>query len=551
MRAITYSLLLAGMLFIAACAIRVPPTGGPEDRTPPKLLAALPDTFTTNFSAKTIEFEFDEYIQVNDLSNKLVVSPPLEKPPIAKLKGKKLVVELQEDLRPNTTYNFNFGGAIADVNEGTAMSDFSYVVSTGSFIDSLSIKGTVNNAFTGAPEKEVTILLYTENADSLPYKTKPAYFTKSNAAGMFSLNYIAPGSYKIFALKETNNNYLFDSDEELIGFIDTLINPVKAGNVTFRLFQPEKRKQKVMKNEFNPPGKALLLFNRPLKNFKLRYKDNLTDSLFYTPEIGKGKDSVTVWFNKKLPDTLNLIAFDNEPIDTLIFYNTKAARRIVRRGAEKPDTSLTFLPINIKGGKLNRNGGIVFRFNHPVDSIDFSKIKILSGTDAIAYTHTLEPTLKRLLTLNYPFTDETKYRIVFLKGAVRDMFGMKNDSLAIDFTLRPERDYGSLTLNITLPEKGGNYVLQLLNEKGEVLRDMPINQNQKIDFGILEPAVYSYRLIEDTNNNKVWDSGNYLKHIQPEVVFYSSEKPTIRAAWDLDTEWNLNKSGGNGAIKGK
>lgn len=541
-KALKYGLLICVVLFAAACAIRVAPTGGPKDETPPKLVSASPDTFSTNFNSNTIEFEFDEYFQLNDLSGRLVVSPPLEKAPIPKIKGKKLILELQEPLKPNTTYNFNFGNAIADVNENKAMAGFNYIISTGGYIDSLRTSGVVTNAYTGLPEKDVTVLLYKGIDDSLPYKEKPAYFAKTIDGGTFTIDYIAPGKYKMFALKETNNNYLVDSDDELIAFTDSLIDVGQNKTAALKLFQPIKSKQKLIKGEFKLPGKLTLRFNRPVKKLKVQNFFNPADTAFYITEPNPKQDSLTLWLTNKLADTLKYIISDEGvALDTIAFNNIRAVRRSGRNtSAVVVDTALTTNYLNLKGGKLDMGNKIVLRFNHPVDSIDFDKIKLLSEGSEVVYTSSLDTVLKRELTIKYLFKEEVNYKLEIPKGAIKDIFGFKNDTLNTAFTLKSERDYGNLTLTITLPDKGGNYLFNLLNAKGDVLKEMRINSSQKIDFGLLEPANYSFRLIEDLNNNGRWDTGNYFSHKQPEVVYYSTEKPNVRAAWELDAEWKLN-----------
>jgi hypothetical protein len=549
-----YTLGIIVLLTAAGCAIRVAPTGGAKDTKPPVLLKASPDTFSTNFSANTIEFEFDEYYQLNDLTNRLVISPPMEKAPIPKIKGKKLTLELQEPLKPNTTYNFNFGTAIADVNESNAMQDFRYVVSTGSYIDSLSATGTVNNAFTGAPEKDVTILLYGGTGDSLPYKEKPAYFAKTNDGGSYTLSYIAPGKYKIFAVKEANNNYLFDAEDEQVAFIDTLIDATKYPYVAFKLFKPERKKQKLLKKEFAMPGKLVLTFNKPVQNLKLSHLYSPADTGFYVTEYNKNRDSLTVWIKNIKTDSLRLVVFDDVAVDTLKLNNIRAIKKMGRGATPtKPDTTLGLSAANIQGGKLQRGNTLVLSLNHPADSVDFSKIKLFSDGLPITYTGTLDTETKRKITIVYPFSDEVSYKLKVEKNGAKDIFGFKNDSSSTAFTLRPERDYGTLALNLTLPEKGGNYVLQLLDNKGNVLKEQRVSQSQKVDYGLLEAGTYSYRLIDDVNNNGRWDTGNYLQHKQPEGVLYSSERPNVRGAWDLETEWDLGKPKGSprGSIKGK
>lgn len=529
------------LLLAAGCAIRVAPTGGEKDITPPKVLAATPDTFATNFNSKTIEIEFDEYFQVNDFGGKLVVSPPLEITPEYKIKGKKLILTLQDNLRPNTTYNFNFGTAISDINENTPLGNFNYVFSTGAFIDSLSVSGNVVNAFSLTAEKGVTVMLYTDTGDSLPYKNKPVYFAKTDDGGGFTLSYIAPGQYKIFVLKETNNNYLYDSEDEQIAFVDSLVQSEKKPALSFRLFQAPKKKQKLLKNTYTAPGKLVLLFNKPVQNFKLKNLNDSANTNFYVAEYNTKRDSLIVWFTKKTSDTLRLAVFDNGiAYDTLKIDARKKLKGTARSGAAPLDTMLRVTLPTIVSGKADRLGQIKLDFSHPVADINWDMIKLYSGTQAVAYKHEYTDSANRQVSIIYPFSDDTEYKLLAGKGAFTDVFGFKNDSLKSTFTLKPERDYGTMALNLTLPDSlGRTYILQLLNSKNEVLKEQVITRSQKIDYGFLAAGIYGFRLVIDENKNGKWDTGNYNEHTQPEVVLYSSEKPNIRAAWDLTVEWDL------------
>lgn len=539
-----YILIVACVTAWAGCAIRVAPSGGEKDTTPPKVLKATPDTFATNFNSKTIELEFDEYFQVNDLTNKLVVSPPLENVPETKIKGKKLIISLNNNLRPNTTYNFNFGAAIADINENTPMSNYNYVFSTGSYIDSLTVSGQVKNAFSQGVEKEVTVMLYTDTGDSLPYKSKPAYFAKTDDGGNFNLNYIAPGKYKLFALKETNSNYLYDAEDEQVAFVDTLVSSAKIAFVPLRLFKAEKKMQRLVKNTFAKPGKLTLVFNKPVSNFALTDLKDKDNTNFYITEYNTRRDSLTIWFTKPQKDTLRLAVIDNEPCDTITFYPNKK-NKTVDRGSSKNanvDTTLRVSTPFIVGGKAERGNTIELAFSHPVKDIVWSKVKLYSGTDTVPFKHVISDSVNRKATITYPFVEEVEYKLFAPKGAFTDIFGYVADTVKLPFTLKPERDYGTMQLNLTLPDGGtNNYILQLLNSKNEIVKEQLINKSQKIDYGLLLPGSYTFRLIDDSNKNGRWDTGNYLKHIQPETVLYSNEKPNVRSAWDMAVEWDLNK----------
>src|ERR1051325_4815498 len=218
-----FLLLILTILLLAACATQSVPTGGPKDVTPPKVMQSVPDSATTHFKGKTIDVELNEYVNLNNPLDQIIISPPLDKKPEIYLKGKHVIIEIKDTLRKNTTYTINFGNSIADLREGNVLTNYRLAFSTGAYVDSLIFKGKVENAYSGAPEKDVLVMLYNEHDDSVPIKKKPFYFAKTTADGSFLITNIATGHYKLFVLKDANNNYLFDQPSESIAFANALL----------------------------------------------------------------------------------------------------------------------------------------------------------------------------------------------------------------------------------------------------------------------------------------------------------------------------------------
>ncbi len=226
MKYINIIIYIAVLFGLSACATVGSPVGGPKDLDPPYVVSAVPDNYTTNFDANSFEITFNEFIQLKSVNQELLVSPPLQNRPEIREKGKSFEVVLREDsLRPNTTYTFFFGNAIADNNEGNLLPDYEYVFSTGSYIDSLSVKGRVLDAFTlKPPEDGVLVMLHSNLNDSAPYHTLPDFISRSNEEGYFSINNVRPDLYRLMALKDQNSNYLFDLPAEPVAFADSLVD---------------------------------------------------------------------------------------------------------------------------------------------------------------------------------------------------------------------------------------------------------------------------------------------------------------------------------------
>ncbi len=217
--------LLAGLIF-AGCAKVASLSGGPKDVDPPRVILARPTNYNTSFDQRRIEIYFDEFVQLKNATSEMVISPPLDNKPLIKLKGRSILIDLDNnELKKNTTYTINFGNAIVDNNEGNVLKNFEYVFSTREYLDSLSIKGNLLWAFDLLPPKEkVSVFLYDEYFDSVPYLKRPLYLARTDENGYFAINNIKDTTYKVFALKDANNNLLFDLPNEPIAFLDTTIH---------------------------------------------------------------------------------------------------------------------------------------------------------------------------------------------------------------------------------------------------------------------------------------------------------------------------------------
>jgi hypothetical protein len=210
------------LLFAGGCAQQGAPTGGPQDEDPPKVVKAIPQNYSANFKAKRIEITFDEYLDMGNFTQELVVSPPMETQPEVRMRRKTLIIEFEEALKEDVTYTFNFGEGIKDLNERNVLLNYEYVFSTGPTLDSLSVKGTLKNAFDlTIPESPINVMLYTELADTMPLKQIPYYVGRTDKEGNFAVNNLRAGIYKLFVLKDANNNFLFDLPTEQIAFLDT------------------------------------------------------------------------------------------------------------------------------------------------------------------------------------------------------------------------------------------------------------------------------------------------------------------------------------------
>jgi hypothetical protein len=526
--------LVIGCFLLSSCASKVTPTGGAKDVTPPKFLKAYPENFSVNFSSKEIVISFDEYIQGKDLEKQLVVSPIIKPAPEVKVKNKNLLIEINTPLLPNTTYTFNFGNAIVDNHEGNALDNFQYVFSTGAFLDSLSIKGKVEFAENLKTEKGIYVMLYRNNDDSLPLKSPPEYFAKTDTTGNFSINNIAQANYKIIALKDVDANYMFNSADEYIAYSDSTVYPSDSLSVKLSLFKEEPKTIFLKKSFFETKGKVVLAFNKPATAVQLNTLDNSILPV-QIKEFSVTKDTVTLWLKDTLTDSLHFTAReDTLVIDTVaLHYNKEAA---LLKTVSSPKLSIT---TNASAG-LNPNEKLLLEFSQPLYTDKILKDSITISEDSIPLKDInivfADSGINRKCYIDFKQKEKKSYKLYIPPGTFKSIYGLTNDTIKSNIALKSINELGSVTVKL----KGiteGNYLLQLLNDKDEVQTEKKITAEGNYSFELLDPMKYKLRLIDDKNNNSKWDTGNYLKKIQPEKVYYCKEELNIRANWDLEQEW--------------
>jgi hypothetical protein len=533
---VPYFLFAPLLFFVISCANQVAPQGGDKDLKPPKIVKSVPENFSTRFDSKKIQITFDEFIQLKDVNSQLIVSPPLSKTPETKIKQKTLIIEFNDTLRQNTTYTMNFGNAIMDNNEGNPLENFQYVFSTGTVLDSLKVSGKVENALDKKTDKGTLVMLYRTNEDSLPFKKHPDYFAKTNDKGLFQITNIAPAEYKIFALKESNADYIFDAPDESIGFSDTLIE-AGSKDIHLALFS-EKPKQHILKSFSEEPGKAIVIFAQPAPDLNYHFlSDSLKSDLAFIEE-SKNKDTIIFWYKNTNLDSLVLLFSNGKTIhDTVSIRLFKNEGKTFSRKKNVLGASMNFK--NGEAFDLNKN--VILNFNHPILKADLSKIRITEDSIPVTdFKADFNDSLKRILTIRHAWKEKSIYNIFIPPGTFTDLFGLSNDSIIASFKVRQLASYGTVTIKVKVPFKNVQYILQLIDEKETVYRTTIIHNDGEITYDFLEPKAYRFKVIEDINSNGEWDTGNYLKKIQPEKTSYYPDDITIRSNWDVDVSWTVN-----------
>lgn len=534
MRKIIYTIL--SLAIVSGCAKRGSPTGGPIDSIPPVLVNANPKLNSTNFDSEEIRLTFDEFVKLDKVQDQLIISPPVEKSAyeIKPLTGvtKKVFLKLIDTLDANTTYTINFGNSIKDNNENNPLTFFSYTFSTGETIDSLYVKGNISDAYDMVTDEYVSIHLYRIDStlnDSIIFNKRPTYISNSLDSTSYTFKNLRQGKYLIVAMKDVDNNYFFDPFYDKIGFIDSLITLPKDSIIDFKLFKEETEliwdKPHFLNSEkigFGYYGK--LDFN------KLVIDSSLPDSVEYTFTKAIEKDTIYLWLTKNSFDSLNfnLIEKDTTKLTTVKFDR-------------KRDTLIDSLSISAKTANvIHLRESFKLTSNIPIKKIEDSLISIKDiDSISVPFATLLNDNLDEI-DIKFEVSPSDNYRIFILPEAIRDIKGVTNDSLQFNLVSQALEDYGNIYLDV-IRNSQSKFILHLLNSSGDVIREYNnVNQNSTFNFDYIRPGKYTFRLIEDSNNNNVWDTGNYLKRVKPEPVYYFPSELEVRANWDLNETFDLN-----------
>ncbi|MBI9038239.1 MAG: Ig-like domain-containing protein [Bacteroidales bacterium] len=557
------------IILFSNCAHISSPTGGPKDTKPPMVVSYHPNNYSTNFTPQKVSVEFDEFIVLKDVNNQVIISPPLKEKPDFKIRGKSIVFNLDEELLENTTYTIFFGDAINDNHEGNILPNFEYVFSTGNTLDSLSVVGEVLNSFTLQPEEGVYIMLYEDFSDSVPLKERPLFLSKTTKNGKFFVNNLKNKKFKIFALRDNNNNYIYDLPNEQIAFSDTLISPeyieiikhdtlnadsLATENVEFDsifmdtiiqhyahlyLFEEIDSIQKVENATLLKKDKIEFVFRFPTTNAEIKPLNHDFDKNWKIEELSPQKDTLIIWLNNVDVDTIFFeVSDDGQIIDTNRIVLKKKEKE-KRRKKKEEESEKIIITSNVQNSFLELNRHCELWFPYPLKNYDFNEIIIQEDSIQITAEFIFPDSVKRNVFVDFDWKEESKYSILIPDSIFTDIQNLSNDTTIFDFKTKKMSDYGTLLLDITISDSCSQFIIQLLNDKENILREKIITKSELLKFEYLKAKSYRIKAIKDSNRNFRWDNGDYLKKIQPEKVYYFPKSIQIRANWDIEEEWKL------------
>ena len=521
------------LLITVGCAKRGSITGGLKDTIAPVLKASFPKNFSKNFKGNEIKLVFDENIKLKNLNKQLIISPPMKYEPsiLPTTPTKIITIKIKDTLQPNTTYSFNFGQSIADNNEGNPLNQFKYVFSTGDYIDSLDLGGTIKSAYDKEVESFVSVMLYDVNdafKDSVVYNENPRYVTNTlDSLKTFRFENLKAGKYLLVAMKDYNNNNKYNPKTDKIGFSKEYIT---IPNDT--IYELELFKEALPFKTFKPiqaSGNRLLLGYEGVVNSvaalpKLILKNN-TELLSNIITKFPKKDSLQVWYKPIKVDSLNLAVAKDK-------YEANFTFKI--KDQKKDTLSISAL----QTGNLKFRERFTLESSTPLIRIENSKINLVNSTKTVVPFTTEYDEFNQKLYFDFKKEPSENYIFEILPGALTDFFEKSNDTLTYKVNTKNTSDYGNLTVALE-NVKQFPVIIELTNIKGDVLATEYSEKNILIEFNLIEPELYTLRAIYDSNKNKEWDSGNYLEKRQAEEVIYFSKEIPVRANWDVNQIFDL------------
>jgi uncharacterized protein (DUF2141 family) len=521
-----YFLLLCCLLLLVSCARRGRPEGGPKDFDKPIMVKAVPDFKSLHFEEDEIKIYFDEYIKLKDVNSELIISPPLKYPVEISPLGtpsKKVTIKLRDTLKENATYTFNFAQSILDNTEGNVLDNFKYIFSTGDYIDSLQVNGPIKDAFDLEMIENPTIMLYPINeayTDSVIYLEKPTYVGKTIDSLNWEVTNIKEGTYRLVALNDARKNYKYDPKEDKIAFHPDFISIPGDSIIKLTLFKESLPFKTVSRPKDVSKGHVIIGFEGDSEDVKIRVLSDVPNDFkaFYAKDIKT--DTLNYWFNNYDKDTLIMEVSKNKFIDSI---------KIAVNEEEIDSMKLAFSST----GSLHLRDTFKLGSTVPIMKIDTAKFQLIDK-DSIKVPFKLKLSANKSF-IDFEFEKELqqKYKLFIAPGGVEDIFGVQNDTLKTNFRTGKTSDYCALFLTVQNIEKFP-VIIDLMNDKGKLVGRKYATEAREYEFKNLRPARFMVRIIYDENGNQAWDTGNFLKKLQPEKVYYLSNIIEAKANWEVN-----------------
>ena len=591
---------LLAVLAVVSCAKMGQPDGGWYDETPPVIVRTTPQDQGTNIKDKKISIYFNEYIKVDNPTEKVVISPPQIEQAEIVASGKKIAVELKDSLKPNTTYTVDFSDAITDNNEGNPLGNYTYTFSTGGHIDTMQVAGYVLNAQNLEPIKGILVGLYNNLSDTIFTKEPMLRVSRTDSRGKFIIKGVAPGDYRIYALQDADNNYVFNQKSEQLAFSHEIITPsfkpdvrqdtvwrdslhidsimrvpythFLPDDIVLRAFTETQTDRYLIKTERTEPDRFTLYFS---------YGDSLLPQITglnfnaddaFIIEAAEKRDTVTYWLRDTMlvnqdtlrmevkymaTDTLGVLRLQTDTMDILAkvpyekrlkqqqdeYEEWKKKQEKAKKRGKEYETEMKPKALEPKynvASEPDPDQNITINMPAPLASADTSRIHLYSKHDTLWYKSPFvlrpKPGVHRTYELLGEWRPGIEYSLEIDTMAFTDIYGKTSAPKKQGFKVKTEDSYATILFDIT-GMADTTVVVQLLNSSDAVVKEAATD-NGRVEFYYIKPDTYYARMFIDSNRNGIWDTGDYAADRQPETTYYYPDKIECKAKWDLTLTWN-------------
>ncbi len=593
-------LLFCIVLIICSCAKMGSPDGGWYDETPPRVVGCNPADQGVNVKSKKISIYFNEFIQIDNPTENVVISPPQLETPEIKSAGKKIVVEIKDTLKDNTTYTVDFSDAISDNNESNPLGNFTYSFSTGDHIDTLEVAGYVLNAEDLEPIKGILVGLY-DNLNDTAFNNEPMLrVSRTDSRGKFIIKGVATGKYRIYALADADNDYVFNQKSEQIAFDTNIIEPsfkpdirqdtiwrdslhidsIKRvpythfipDDIVLRAFTELQTDRYLIKVERKEANYFTLFFSYGNEELPQIKGLNFDDTDAFVTEANEKRDTITYWLKDSLlvnQDTLEVemkyMATDTTGVLQLVtdtmeilskdpYEKRMKKQKEDREEWEKKQEKLkkkdkpyeTEMPVEALEPKYNVQSepdpdqNIVISIPTPLQSVDTACIHLYSKIDTLWYRSPFLFREQEGVPRSYEILGEwrpgVEYSLEIDTLAFTDIYGKSSLPHKQGFKIKTEDSYATILVSLT-GMSGSTVVTQLLNNNDAVIKEVTTNDGNA-EFFYIKPGTYYMRMFVDSNQNGIWDTGDYALGRQAELTYYYPEAIECKAKWDMTLTWN-------------
>lgn len=582
--------MAAAIAVLYSCANMASPTGGLYDVHPPVVKKTTPDFNTLNVKKRRIEIEFDENIKIEKPNEKVIITPPQQSMPVIKSSGRKAVVELNDELKLNTTYTIDFTDAIVDNNEGNPIENFSLSFSTGDKIDTMAISGKVLAAENLEPMPGIYVGMHSNHADTMFTNQPFERIGRTDSRGNFTVKGVAEGKYRVFALKDANRDFKYDNPQEEIAFLDSIVIPssmpatrqdtvfnakdsmiidtIKTvhytrflpDDVLLRAFKSDFQRQYLQKTERPEQHKLHIYFAAPttLPSFSL-INPQTENKDWYVAERSPHNDSITIWITDSMvykQDSIRLqlkyirtdsLNKNNWETDTIKF-NFKKPKEVPKKKKDDDEKEPQQHFLNIKNNIQQTHEiyqPIYIEFEEPIIQFDSTHVKLTKTVDSIyqnvSYRLQRDLLNSRKYTIRSRWEPGEKYKFTIDSASFTSHYGLKNNKVSQDFTIKKLDQYGNLKFVLSGLPDGKTVYVELLDKSDKPIRKILVKNNEAL-FMDLNPTTVYARLFIDENKDGIWTTGNYEKKRQPEIVYYYTQALEIKAFADITQSWNVTET---------